>query len=122
MIIATNLLATAICDLAERLPRIHATFADIDEVDILARALVALHDQVPPPPSGNLTIAYWENRIALLLTMLEALGVLAARQRDGVVLDTLQQMTDILEPLLHRARLMRQMVKRVRTKEYRYDH
>jgi hypothetical protein len=38
------------------------------------------------------------------------------------VLDTLQQMTDILEPLLHRARLMRQMVKRVRTKEYRYDH
>lgn len=113
---ALDPLATTICDLSVHVWRIGATAADIAEVDVVSRALVQLHTQRPPQnPYGDYAIAYWEDRIAILLTMQEAVCMLALRlRRDQTTLDYLDMLSRTLAPLCDQARVSRRAVQHYR--------
>lgn len=111
-------LATPICVLVKRLPRIQAPIADYDEIDVLCDALVALYHQVPPRSAvGDNALYYWEDRIALALVMVEALEVLTLRQRDPIVLACYDDLSQRLAELLTDTRRQRQQVQYARFKK-----
>ena len=107
-------LGTRICTLLEYLPVMRATIADIEEAEVLARAVIALRDQKEPQRlGGSLEIAYWEDRIALFLAMKEAISFLTLRlRRNQMAIVILASIVLVVNPLHDQARAMRQQIQR----------
>lgn len=112
---ALDPLATTIRKLFE-VWRIGASAIDIAEVDVVAHGLVALHRQkLPANPMGDYAIAYWEDRIAILLVMQEAVCMLALRFRyDRTTLDLLDTVSKDIAHLANQARTARHAVQHYR--------
>lgn len=82
--------------------------SDHDELRRIVDILTRLHDQGEPPPgASNRAIHYWEDRIALWLTIAEAAAVLVARLRAKQDQHELRHIAEALEVALDDARKRR---------------
>lgn len=104
-------LARPLRALIRRLRFIRAPLVDIAEVNLAASCLLRLWDiEAPPHRTHNEAVYAIEDRIALLLTMDEALEVLICRQYDPLVRACYDDLHGQLTRLLIEARAQRYAV------------